>query len=442
MKMIHKIKYALLLLAVVMVSCEVESVDFEASNGEADFINFVAVGDSYTAGYTDGALGLRGQESSFPNIIAGQLTLVGSEGFKQPLVESEGSVSGDGTGYYTLQIVNGSLTPVPETGDMGILGEQVYDASAPIQNLGVPGAKVSHLLAPGYAALNPFFNRFASDPATSVLTDALAANPTFVSLWVGGNDVLAYALEGGEADEVTAPALFAGYYQTVASSIFTGDRKGVVANIPGIDALPYFNSIAYNALEIDQAAADQLNAGYADYNTASDMLGLDRIEFVAGANAFVMEDQDYPHPGKMRQIKAGEKVLLAASSGITDPAMGWGSMAPLGAEYVLDEGEVSAIKAATVEYNHIIGTFADDNDLAHVDLNALMLRASTTGILLDGNLYTSTFVSGGTFSLDGVHTTARGSAIIANAFIDAINKKYDANIPKVNINEFSTVVYP
>ena len=58
----------------------------------------------------------------------------------------------------------------------------------PYNNMGVPGAKSFHLLAPGYgnianflAAANPYFIRMASSPNATVLEDALAQNPTFFS---------------------------------------------------------------------------------------------------------------------------------------------------------------------------------------------------------------------------------------------------------------------
>jgi len=52
-----KIRY-LFYLAVFafMASCKPEVNDFTPSNGTADFTTYVAVGNSLTAGYADGAL--------------------------------------------------------------------------------------------------------------------------------------------------------------------------------------------------------------------------------------------------------------------------------------------------------------------------------------------------------------------------------------------------
>ena len=72
-------------------------------------------------------------------------------------------------------------------------------------NMGVPGAKSFHLLVPGYGNVagvslgqaNPYFVRHATTPSATVLGDALSKAPTFFTNWIGSNDVLAYATNGG-----------------------------------------------------------------------------------------------------------------------------------------------------------------------------------------------------------------------------------------------------
>ncbi len=48
-------------------------------------------------------------------------------------------------------------------------------------------------------------------------------------------------------------------------------------------------------------------------------------------------------------------------------------------------------------------------------------------------------VRGGAFSLDGVHLTPRGYALVANRIIEAVNAKYNAAVPTVNIGYYGTV---
>ena len=59
---------------------------------------YLAVGDSYTAGYSAGGLTRTSQEYSFPNLLARQLRGASPEAtFSQPLLET-----GTGTGYLDL----------------------------------------------------------------------------------------------------------------------------------------------------------------------------------------------------------------------------------------------------------------------------------------------------------------------------------------------------
>ena len=87
------IKLTLGLLTIGFVSCEAEfdnPVTDEGfyTTGDANMSNYVAVGNSLTAGYADGALYITGQQNSYPNIMAEQFTLAGGgEAFTQPLMD-------------------------------------------------------------------------------------------------------------------------------------------------------------------------------------------------------------------------------------------------------------------------------------------------------------------------------------------------------------------
>ena len=61
------------------VSCNTEFdtdvKDVKVTNGTADFTKYVALGNSLTSGYRDGALYLDGQNESYPSMIAQQMKL-------------------------------------------------------------------------------------------------------------------------------------------------------------------------------------------------------------------------------------------------------------------------------------------------------------------------------------------------------------------------------
>ena len=64
------------------------------------------------------------------------------------------------------------------------------------------------------------------------------------------------------------------------------------------------------------------------------------------------------------------------------------------------------------------------------------------GLTVDGVNLSLAYISGGIFSLDGVHLTPRGYAIVANEFIKAINKQYNSTIPLANVSSYNGVKFP
>ena len=59
----------------MMISIPYAEQFVEVTSGSANFDNFVSIGASITAGFTDGALFYEGQKSSYPNIMAGVMSL-------------------------------------------------------------------------------------------------------------------------------------------------------------------------------------------------------------------------------------------------------------------------------------------------------------------------------------------------------------------------------
>lgn len=450
-------KYLILFFTVVVFSlssCE-KDVDVPVpQSGEVDFSVFVSLGDSYTAGYTNGALSRKGQESAFATLMANQLSDLSDGEYTIPYLPEGTSVSSSLEGEMVLQVTPAGLSPTTTEGNPELLtdGSTWINSEGPYHNLGIPGARSFHLLNDQYGdptlepgRFNPFYARFASVPGVSTaLTDALSLSPTFFSLWIGGNDVLGYALAGGEGelqgtggDDITPTNVFNQSYEGIIGQLAEEGVDGVIATIPDIDQLPFFNTVLPDMLALSSEQAEALNAGYAEYNAGASQYGLDEFVFVEGANFFVVEDEE--HPLGMRQIKSGEKILLTARTNIT--AAGWGSQEPVPQEYVLDEGELDAIKNAAEGFNSIIRNAASEYDLALVETNDV-LEKTANGLMLDGNNYTNEYITGGVFSLDGIHASARGSAIIANAFIDAVNKQYGSTIPHVIVNNQPGIIFP
>ena len=94
-----------------------------------------------------------------------------------------------------------------------------------------------------------------------------------------------------------------------------------------------------------------------------------------------------------------------------------------------------------IEFNQKISGVAIANDLAYVDTYDFF-RQVDKGIKLNGVNFNLDFIHGGTFSLDGIHPTAKGNALIANEFIKAINVQYGASLREVDVNEYPGIKFP
>ena len=141
-----------------------------------------------------------------------------------------------------------------------------------------------------------------------------------------------------------------------------------------------------------------------------------------------------------RQTTSADFILLTTAAALKT---GGGTQTPLTNGQVLTEKETSRVLTATAAYNASLSQLAAAYGLALVDANSKMVQLSAaSGLQFDGVKYNTTFVTGGAFSLDGVHLTGRGYAVIANEFISAINSTYGSNLPKVEVNKYSGVTFP
>ena len=534
MKYIYHSLLIVLMLAFTFSACDTEDDLIQQRNddnplvnepppsgtpGSADFSKYIAIGNSITAGYMDGALYSDGQANAFPNLLAAQFRISGLDGgeFYQPEINSV-------LGYNTI-VTN----PDPETGailgrfelDLTIPGPvpsvaSVADANAlftpysgpAINNFGAPGILLGQLLTPATAgpdsdinpAFNPYYSRFASDPSTdgmsgsTIIGDAVAAQPTFFTMWIGNNDVLGYALSGATDEDIfTSTGDFEFQYNSALGLILTNTTaKGVIINIPPILALPIFRAVPHNPVTLDEATANTLNAGFAGFNSALDglvgiaQLSADeanrrKVTYAAGSNPLLIFDKSLENLGpkfdalltggaigpderavleafvQARPATSDDLVILTASTEIgrdLNPAAPGtvlnGISAPFGDQYVLTPEEQSEINDRYQSFNNTIEDAASSNSdrIALYDTNApdgifLDIFGASDGVpgaVVDGFNYQPDFTPNGLFSTDAVHPNPKGHAIIANEIIDVINGSFSANIPKIDIVPFRTVL--
>lgn len=427
----------------ILTSCKPNLHSNTPTANGLNFSNYVAVGNSLTAGYADGSLYRSGQQNSYPVMLSDQFSLFGATNFKVPFMPGE-------YGYPSPKLVLGyttdckgvtSLSPVPYSGVADTAGSNTnISAQGPFNNFGIPGIRAVDYLSAGYAVIAsslgaPYAARIFSDPYARPLDELKRNNPTFFTLWLGSNDVLGYATSGGEGspipnhpNNISSFANFRDGWDSTFAVLLRNGAKGVVMNIPDVTSIPFFTTVPANGLPLDTSSAAQLNAAYAGSG----------MTFHTGNNFFVI--QDVSSPIGRRQIKSDELILLTLPQDSVKCA-GWGTLKPIPQKYVLTTQEIQNIVTATNAFNQHIADMAVAKKIPLVDMNAY-LKTISSGIMFNGVNFNTKFVTGGAFSLDGVHLTPRGYALVANQILLAINTYYKSTIPLIDVNKYVGIRFP
>ncbi|MGA7159424.1 MAG: SGNH/GDSL hydrolase family protein [Bacteroidota bacterium] len=428
-----------------------------ASLGSVTVTKYVAIGNSLTAGYQSNALYHSSQIYSYPKLISDQLDAAGANlgTFQQPLYSDPGNadpVTGKAAQYQLISFVGPVIGP---TGQAAGAPENLALAR-PYDNLGVPGAIIYDFLdTTNFASKgnpprsNGFFSLVLRNSAFggSILAQAHALNPDLVTFWLGNNDVLGYATSGGTSMNIagtvgpTPSSLFQQLYGQALSMLRTAlpNAKILVGNIPDVKAIPFFTTVGPEmAAGIKAAKASNpaivglfyekhgevVASSYTNFNNPqSDPL----ITLEAGPYAALLgyptgqwyRDNGYPS--------------LPAGIDTTKP-FGFHPQNPFPDALVLDSAEQATTEQAISDFNNTISASATQFNAAVVDFNGFFNSVKQYGVTVNGETFKTDYVSGGLFSLDGVHPTSKGYGILANQYIKTMNAKFGMHVPYVNIN--------
>lgn len=466
-KNIFKKSFLLALMSSVLLSsCNTEFDIDEPSQGEADYTTTVVIGGNFSSGFRDGALSRSGQEESFPSLLSDRFRTYGNlQNFNVPFLKGDKGVFPDydlsSTTPYIFTLPRLVLKNEPDCrGDVSIgpkrienrgdneidlenPSQRIFDANNRFHHFGIPAMKSFHIIFPGYASLanftqnspfSPYFWRFAENVSNSrVVDDVLKTNPTFAIIDLGLADVLSYAIEGGvgnvggvSTNAITGLNQFEASIKNLLDSLSSRNVKGIMLNIPDVTTFPYFNTIDPDALDIDAQKAQDLNAYYSSQN----------ILFTEGKNYMVVEDKD----GNIRKLATNEKVTLNTPPDSLRCA-DWGAFVPLKDEHFLSADQLNAIRTNTDAFNNILNNLSVQYGFPIVDVASLIKKVDNT-YTTNGMDISTTFVSGNFFSLDGLHPSNRGQAMIANECIEVINKNFNATFPKYNLVDFRANLFP
>ena len=357
------------------------------ADARADLSRLVVVGDSLSAGFQNGSLSETHQPHGYASVVAAQAGVA----LPLPLILEPGIPN-----VITLE----DPGPPPVLGEAPGISPGRADPSVQAMNLAVPGANVQDALTTRpdltFDSLTDLVlglpGLFAGVSLSQVEWAEMLA-PTTILIWLGNNDVLGAAV-AADASLLTPVADFEDAYTEVMDRLEATGATLVVANIPDVTVIPFLTSAEELAAATDIPLA-----------VLGPFLGI-------GSGDFVTPD-------------ALELIDLMLSGAVPPP---------LPDNVVLDADEVDELRVATEAFNAVIAEQAAEKGAALVDIGAFTDVVDAKGFVVGGQRLTTAYL-GGVFSLDGVHPTNTGYAIIANEFIEALNTYFAAGIPPVSIRQ-------
>jgi lysophospholipase L1-like esterase len=369
------------------------------------FKSYVAIGNSITAGWQSDGINDSTQRQSFAFLLAGQM----------------------GTQYHYASLAKpGCPAPIANTQT----GARVGGASAPPCALRVSGSVtdiLNNVAVPGARVLDPVSSTtVASNALTTFILGgksqvqrALDAKPTFVSIWIGNNDVLVAGasgiivpLAGFSPGIVSTQAQFQTSYEAMIKQLVDSEPnvKGVLIGVVQVAGIPLmqsgaliFSSPAIQA-GINQVAGQPVTI-HSNCNGSASLVSV---------------------PQLIPLIRSGAHPALISC----DPGVVPGTL--VGDLFVLDATELATLGAAIAGYNTYIQSKAAAIGFAYYDPNVLLAAKKASGEIPPFPNFASTNLTFGTFiSLDGVHPAAAAHKVIANELIGVINAKYGTSLKPV-----------
>jgi lysophospholipase L1-like esterase len=361
----------------------------EDGGNKADFSRFVVAGDSLGAGYQNAQLIESGQVHGYANVIATQagvslnLPLLPPPGYPQITIVQNFAVVTNAIPVARLNTRQTLDLAVPGFTVGALVGFQPSCTPNFLNVIEVMAAEI----------LNP---NCSTNPGPTELAEAAALKPTIAILWVGSNDVLFTLLAGTDPTDVPT---FGALYHFAATTMAQASGHLVLANVPDVTLTAYLTSVARLAVILN--------------------LPVPVVEAVFGLHA-----DDMVTPFAFAAIQAmGSTPTALPDSGPQGPI-------------VIRAARLAQIRAAVNAYNGVIANEAAANGATLVDIHSLVNDLAANGVKIDGQTLTTEFM-GGLFSLDGVHPTNTGDAIIANEFINTMNRSLGANIHPVSVEDVS-----
>jgi lysophospholipase L1-like esterase len=369
------------------------------------FQRYVAIGTSISAGVQSDGLVALTQATSWP----AQLDAMVGRALSQPYISGTGCRSP----LIAPLILATRLSGEGALTDPSLLGcsPLLAGLAPPFGNVSLNGALTSDALFTtpqniADAGNAKIYGRVL-EPGMTQVSSMLEQSPTLVSIELGSNEVL-------------------------------GVTSGVV--IPNVTIVPFatwaplYNAVLDKVKSVtNTAVAVGLIDDIADVQAlrAGDDIWADRLEF-ALFNVTIAGDCK----GSTSLIFVPLAIPLAVENGLAQAQQGTGRYtfsctpgSPTTQDFILSPSEAALVNTQMHAMSAYIQLTAAQHGFAYFALGALYDAKNAKGAFSVVKLLTSPAPFGSYFSLDGLHPSAAGSAILARAAAQALNSTYGLGIP-------------
>ena len=383
-----------------------DEIDVGGADGTGDFQRYVAVGTSISMGVQSDGVNSTTQETSWP----AQLARLAHRELSLPRIAFPGCAAPLDTRLSTELRVSGEPAGLPFLSRQCSPNEP--GVTLPAGNVAIDGARTVHALFatpenpdPGHASQYPR----VLPPGMSQIQAMEAQNPKIVSVELGGNEVLGAShglyLPGAS---VVPVSVWAPQYRQVADRVQATTKRAVLVGLlDDVRSFPSFRT----GNELWDARAT-----FAPFNVAvsADCSGSQNLVFVAVKVPVAVATGAF-YAGHGLGAYTLSRVDAPSTTGIED--------------YILAPSDVAAVNAQLAQMNAIVRQEADSRGFAYFALGALYEHSVTKAPFSAVVLMTSTQPYGPYVSLDGIHPSAEGARVLADAAAGALNEKYHMRIP-------------
>jgi lysophospholipase L1-like esterase len=377
------------------------AADQRTALAAADLSRMVVVGDSILAGFASGGLvrrGRMGQRDAAPALIARAggvklpQALMSLPGMPPPLTihdRNRNRILDPGEVRRRIRDVGFRSDPDVETRNLAVPGERVstvfetIDIESAIEDAidgDLRGRDIMKLLILGLPV---------RDEAVSQIRRARDLAPSLVLVWLGNNEVLGAATRANPTG-LPAPADFGIEYRRLLDALADTGAPMVVANIPDVTGVAFLRRAA------GEVTTCRAEGGGVQPVAETDLLPIS------------LDRSLLPEPPCSRVLDSAEGAFVRDVIGAMNVEI---------ANAVADVEQRRGVPIALVD---AFTLFSD------IQRNGYDVRG-------DGSLVLTTRYLGGIFTLDGVHPTRTAHALVANAFIDAMNTRFGNTVPHVDV---------